>query len=54
MKRTEANAVRVVLYAYVLSSDGVENKAVDKIDIGVRSSSQKRLELASEGQMMLA
>jgi len=46
--------MRVVLCVYVLSSGGAENKDVDETDIGVRSSSQKRLELASEGQMMLA
>ena len=43
-----------MLCVYVLSSDGAENKDVGEIDIGVRSLEQKRLELASEHQMMLA
>lgn len=46
--------LRVVLCVYVLNSDGAENKDVDKIDIAAGSQLQKRLELASEHQMMLA
>lgn len=46
--------MRRVLGVCELSCDGAENKDVDEIDIAAGSQLQKRLELASEHQMMLA